>query len=60
VIRTQMLLSSGISVAAPDYFAIATGAIDSVFAWISECEVQLTQLGTVHHGSYQSTLLHDV
>lgn len=60
VIRTQMLLSSGISVAAPDYFAIATGAIDSVFAWISECEVQLTQLGTVRHGSHQSTLLHDV
>jgi hypothetical protein len=60
VIRTQMLLSSGISVAAPDYFAIASAAIDSVFAWIAECDVQLTESGSVHHGSRQSTSLRHV
>ncbi|MBT9520773.1 MAG: nitrate- and nitrite sensing domain-containing protein [Dechloromonas sp.] len=46
VIRTQMLLSSGISVAAEEYFAIATAAVDSVFAWIGECGGELMQAGT--------------
>jgi len=46
VIRTQMLLSSGISVAAEEYFAIATAAVDSVFAWIGECGDELMQAGT--------------
>ena len=34
VVRTQMLLSSGIAVDAESYFAIATRAIDAVFDWI--------------------------
>lgn len=46
VIRTQMLLSSGINVAAEEYFAIATVAVDSVFAWIGECGGELMQAGT--------------
>lgn len=45
VIRTRMLLSSGINVAAEDYFAIATGAVDSVFAWIGECGGELATAG---------------
>jgi hypothetical protein len=46
VIRTRMLLSSGINVAAEEYFAIATTAIDSVFAWIGECGGELMQAGS--------------
>lgn len=45
VIRTRMLLSSGISVAAQEYFAIATAAVDGVFAWIGECGSDLEQAG---------------
>ncbi|MDE2439690.1 MAG: nitrate- and nitrite sensing domain-containing protein [Betaproteobacteria bacterium] len=41
VIRTRMLLSSGISVAAQEYFDIATVAVDSVFAWINESGTML-------------------
>lgn len=37
VVRTQMLLSSGITVGAEEYFQIATQAIDSVFGWIERC-----------------------
>lgn len=46
VIRTRMLVSSGISVAAQEYFEIATAAVDSVFAWIGESGVELKQAGT--------------
>ena len=45
VIRTRMLLSSGISVAAQEYFDIATAAVDSVFAWIDESGAELMQAG---------------
>lgn len=46
VIRTRMLLSSGISVAAQEYFDIATAAIDSVFAWINESGSELAAAGS--------------
>ena len=36
----------GISVAAQEYFEIATAAVDSVFAWIGESGVELKQAGT--------------
>lgn len=49
VIRTRMLLSSGISVAAQEYFDIATVAVDSVFAWIGESGDQLMQAGAGKH-----------
>lgn len=45
VIRTRMLLSSGISVAAQEYFDIATAAVDSVFAWINESGTVLVAAG---------------
>lgn len=45
VIRTRMLLSSGISVAAQEYFDIATVAVDSVFAWINESGTLLAAAG---------------
>ncbi|HLO61404.1 MAG TPA: nitrate- and nitrite sensing domain-containing protein [Azonexus sp.] len=45
VIRTRMLLSSGISVAAQEYFDIATVAVDSVFAWINESGSMLAAAG---------------
>lgn len=35
VVRTQMLLSSGIVIEAETYFAISTVAIDAVFDWIT-------------------------
>lgn len=60
VVRTRMLLSTGISIEAPAYFTIASSAIDSVFAWIGECDVQLTQSGIQHHGVRQSAQLHHV
>ncbi|MBX3668468.1 MAG: nitrate- and nitrite sensing domain-containing protein [Rhodocyclaceae bacterium] len=34
VLRTEMLHAEGVRVASADYFAMATRAIDSVFAWI--------------------------
>lgn len=37
VVRTQMLLSSGITVGAEEYFQIATQAVDGVFGWIERC-----------------------
>lgn len=37
VVRTQMLLSSGIKISAEDYFQIATQAVDGVFGWIEGC-----------------------
>ena len=46
VIRTRMLLSSGISVAAQEYFDIATAAIDCVFAWINESGTALAEAGS--------------
>ena len=46
VIRTRMLLSSGISIAAQEYFDISTAAVDSVFAWIGECGGDLMQAGS--------------
>lgn len=46
VIRTRMLLSSGISVAAQEYFQIATIAVDSVFAWIGESGDELMLNGS--------------
>lgn len=46
VIRTQMLLSSGISVAAQEYFDLATKAIDCVFEWVGESGSQLMAAGT--------------
>jgi hypothetical protein len=45
VIRTRMLLSSGISVAAQEYFDIATVAVDSVFVWINESGTMLAAAG---------------
>jgi len=57
VIRTRMLLSSGISVAAQEYFDIATVAVDSVFAWIGESGDQLMQAGAGKHDVYASTRL---
>ncbi len=45
VLRTRMLLRSGISVAAQEYFDIATAAIDSVFAWINESGTELAAAG---------------
>ena len=60
VIRTQMLLSSGISVAAEEYFAIATAAVDSVFAWIGECGGDLMQAGTGKADGRASTQLQRV
>lgn len=56
VIRTQMLLSSGITVAAQDYFEVASGAIDHVFAWIDDSGIQLKQAGSGY--SHGSQLLH--
>lgn len=57
VIRTRMLLSSGISVAAQEYFAISTTAIDAVFAWINECGAELMQAGNGKvDGGYASQL----
>lgn len=35
-VRTRMLLSAGVLVAPDEYFAIATRAIDSVYAWIGD------------------------
>lgn len=46
VLRTRMLLRSGISVAAQDYFDIATAAIDSVFALINESGTELAAAGS--------------
>ena len=46
VIRTRMLLSSGISIAAQEYFDISTAAVDSVFAWIGECGGDLMEAGS--------------
>jgi len=46
VIRTRMLLSSGISVAAQEYFDIATVAVDSVFSWINESGAELVAAGS--------------
>jgi len=57
VIRTRMLLSSGISVAAQEYFDIATVAVDSVFAWIGESGDQLMQAGAGKHDVCASTRL---
>ena len=45
VIRTRMLLSSGITVAAQEYFDIATAAIDGVFTWIDESGTALAVAG---------------
>lgn len=45
-IRTRMLLSSGISVAAQEYFDIATAAVDSVFSWIHESGAELVAAGS--------------
>ena len=56
VIRTQMLLSSGITVAAQEYFEVASGAIDHVFAWIGDSGVQLKQAGSGY--SHVSQSLH--
>lgn len=53
VIRTRMLLSSGISVAAQEYFEIASAAIDSVFAWIGESGTELMQAGSETTGGRQ-------
>lgn len=57
VIRTRMLLSSGISVAAQEYFDIATVAVDSVFAWIGESGDQLMQAGAGKRDVHASTRL---
>jgi hypothetical protein len=37
LVRTRMLLSSGIAVSADTYFEVATAAIDAVFAWAEDC-----------------------
>lgn len=44
LVRSQMLLSSGVNVGVQEYFDVATRAIDSVFVWISETGDQLAQL----------------
>ena len=60
VIRTRMLVSSGISVAAQEYFEIATAAVDSVFAWIDESGVELKQAGAGNAYVRPSTQLRHV
>ncbi len=37
VVRSRMLLPAGVEVGAQAYFALATRAIDAVFAWIEDC-----------------------
>lgn len=57
VIRTQMLLSSGISIVAQDFFQIATSAIDGVFAWIDQSGRALRRASECgEHDQYNSTL----
>lgn len=51
VIRTQMLLSSGISVEPQAYFSIATAAIDGVFSWVGECGDVLRKAGDLNVAS---------
>lgn len=48
VVRTQMLLSSGITVGAEEYFQIATQAVDGVFGWIERCGRSV--VGKLDHG----------
>lgn len=60
VIRTQMLLSSGISVAAQAYFELSTQAIDSVFEWVGESGNQLLEAETRNSSVYQSSQLQRV
>ncbi|MBP5986470.1 MAG: nitrate- and nitrite sensing domain-containing protein [Azonexus sp.] len=57
VIRTRMLLSSGISVAAQQYFEVATVAVDSVFAWIGESGDELVRVGSRKANDRASTQL---
>lgn len=45
MVRTRMLVSSGISVSAQEYFGVATMAIDSVFDWVGESGEQLAGAG---------------
>jgi len=56
VIRTQMLLSSGVTVDAQAYFELASGAIDQVFAWIGDSGIQVKQTG--NGSSHVSQTLH--
>jgi hypothetical protein len=41
VVRSEMLMSAGVSVTADEYFALATESIDAVFAWIDACAQDL-------------------
>jgi nitrate/nitrite sensing protein len=41
MVRTQMLLSSGVAVSSDRFFQVATRAIDAVFAWIDACGTDL-------------------
>ena len=41
-VRTSMLLSHGVVVSPEDYFAIATRAIDAVYAWIGGCSEEIS------------------
>lgn len=45
LVRTRMLVSSGINVTAQEYFDIATQAVDGVFGWIAESGAQLAKEG---------------
>lgn len=41
VVRSQMLMSAGVTVSSDDFFRIATAAIDGVFAWVDACAQEL-------------------
>lgn len=41
-VRTSMLLSHGVAVSPEQYFAIATRAIDAVYAWIAACSEEIS------------------
>jgi hypothetical protein len=45
-VRTRMLMSSGVVVGSSEYFALATTAIDAVYAWIEACAQHLAPAGS--------------
>jgi hypothetical protein len=49
MVRAELLQSSGIQVSAQAYFAVATRAVESVFAWARETERQLHR--DIHYDS---------
>lgn len=51
MVRTRMLVSSGINVTVQEYFSVATQAIDGVFEWIGETGRQLSSDGLSDSGA---------